>query len=82
MRAYYVVAERPLGHSAARGALPVLRAATDAAARGGVYYGPDGWHEERGFPRLVEPSAPARDEGAQRRLWQESERLTGVSYAI
>jgi NAD(P)-dependent dehydrogenase (short-subunit alcohol dehydrogenase family) len=82
MRAYYVVAERPLGHSAARGALPVLRAATDASARGGEYYGPDGWHEERGFPRLVEPSAPARDEDAQRRLWQESERLTGVSYAI
>jgi NAD(P)-dependent dehydrogenase (short-subunit alcohol dehydrogenase family) len=82
MRAYYVVAERPLGHSAARGALPVLRAATDASARGGEYYGPGGWHEERGFPRLVEPSASARDEGAQRRLWQESERLTGVSYAI
>ena len=82
MRAYYVVAERPLGHSAARGALPVLRAATDTSARGGEYYGPDGWHEERGFPRLVEPSALARDEGAQLRLWQESERLTGVSYAI
>jgi NAD(P)-dependent dehydrogenase (short-subunit alcohol dehydrogenase family) len=82
MRAFYVVAERPLGHSAARGALPVLRAATDASARGGEYYGPDGWHEERGFPRLVEPSDLARDEGAQRRLWQESERLTEVSYAI
>jgi NAD(P)-dependent dehydrogenase (short-subunit alcohol dehydrogenase family) len=82
MRAYYVVVERPLGHSAARGALPVLRAATDPGARGGEYYGPDGWHEERGFPRLVEPSAAARDEDAQRRLWQESERLTGVSYAI
>jgi NAD(P)-dependent dehydrogenase (short-subunit alcohol dehydrogenase family) len=82
MRAYYVVAERPLGHSAARGALPVLRAATDTSARGGDYYGPDGWHEERGFPRLVEPSVSARDEDAQRRLWAESERLTGVRYAI
>jgi NAD(P)-dependent dehydrogenase (short-subunit alcohol dehydrogenase family) len=82
MRAYYVVAERPLGHSAARGALPVLRAATDTSARGGEYYGPDGWHEERGFPRLVEPTALARDTAAQRRLWQESEKLTGVSYAI
>jgi hypothetical protein len=82
MRAYYVVAERPLGHSAARGALPVLRAATDISARGGEYYGPDGWHEERGFPRLVEPTAAARDAAAQRRLWQESEKLTGVRYAI
>ena len=82
MRAYYVVAERPLGQGAARGALPVLRAATDASAHGGEFYGPDGWHEGRGFPRLVEPAELARDEGAQRRLWQESERLTGVSYAI
>jgi NAD(P)-dependent dehydrogenase (short-subunit alcohol dehydrogenase family) len=82
MRAYYVVAERPLGHSAARGALPVLRAATDASARGGEYYGPDGWHQERGSPRRVEPSAGARDEDAQRRLWAESERLTEVRYAI
>jgi NAD(P)-dependent dehydrogenase (short-subunit alcohol dehydrogenase family) len=81
-RTFYVVAERPLGHSAARGALPVLRAAADTAARGGEYYGPDGWHEERGFPRLVEPSALARDEDAQRRLWRESEGLTEVSYAI
>jgi NAD(P)-dependent dehydrogenase (short-subunit alcohol dehydrogenase family) len=81
-RAFYVVAERPLGHSAARGALPVLRAATDPAAQGGEYYGPDGWHEERGFPRLVQSTALAHDEAAQRRLWQESERLTGVRYAI
>jgi NAD(P)-dependent dehydrogenase (short-subunit alcohol dehydrogenase family) len=81
-RSFYVVAERPLGHSAAKGALPVLRAATDTSARGGEYYGPGGWHEERGYPRLTEPSALARDEDAQRRLWHESERLTGVSYAI
>jgi NAD(P)-dependent dehydrogenase (short-subunit alcohol dehydrogenase family) len=82
MRTYYVAVERPLGHSAARGALPVLRAATDASARGGEYYGPDGWHEERGYPRRVEPGAGARDEDAQRRLWAESERLTEVRYAI
>ena len=81
-RAYYVVVERPLGHSAAKGALPVLRAAADPAAQGGEYYGPDGWHEERGFPRLVEPTALAREAAAQRRLWQESEKLTGVRYAI
>jgi NAD(P)-dependent dehydrogenase (short-subunit alcohol dehydrogenase family) len=81
-RAFYVVVERPFGHSAAMGALPVLLAATDPSARGGEYYGPGGWHEERGFPRLVAPSESAQDEAAQRRLWQESERLTGVRYAI
>jgi len=30
----------------------------------------------------VEASTQARDTGAQRRLWQKSERLTEVSYAI
>jgi hypothetical protein len=64
------------------GALPTLRAAADPAVHGGEYYGPGGRGEIRGFPRLVSASEAARDEAAQRRLWQESERLTGVSYAI
>ena len=28
------------------------------------------------------PAIASHDEGAQRRLWQESERLTGIGYAI
>src|SRR4051794_4261346 len=42
--------------SATMGALPPLRAATDPAARGGQYYGPDGLAEGRGHPRLVTSS--------------------------
>ena len=38
---------------AARGAWPTLRAATDPGARGGDYYGPDGFAEQRGHPVLV-----------------------------
>ncbi len=68
--------------SARMGALPTLRAATDPAARGGEYYGPDGRLEMKGHPRRVEPNARARDEDAQRRLWAESERLTGVTYPV
>lgn len=67
---------------AAGGALPTLRAATDPAASGGEYYGPSGLAQMRGAPHLVRSSARSYDEAAQRRLWQESERLTGVSYPV
>ena len=66
-----------------RGALPILRAATDAAAVGGDYFGPDGWRESTGrFPVRVATSPAARDEDLQRRLWAESERLTAVHYTL
>jgi NAD(P)-dependent dehydrogenase (short-subunit alcohol dehydrogenase family) len=65
----------------AAGALPTLRAATDPQARGGEYYGPDGWREFTGrHPVLVQPVPRARDADVQRRLWHESQRLTGVGY--
>jgi hypothetical protein len=50
--------------------------------RGGDYYGPARWRGERGYPVRVSSSERSHDEGAQCRLWQESERLTGVRYAI
>ena len=68
------------GQSAAQGALPVLRAATDPGARGGDYYGPRGPGEFRGAPRKVRYARTARDEGLARELWQASERLTGVAF--
>ena len=82
MTALYVLIERPLAQRAAIGALGTLRAATDPAVRGGDYYGPGRWRGERGYPVRVSSSERSHDEGAQRRLWQESERLTGVGYAI
>lgn len=66
------------GQSAAKGALPSLRAATDPTARGGDYYGPRGFRETRGRPVLVGSSRGARDPEAMRRLWEISEELTGV----
>ena len=77
-----LVIEQPLGQSAAMGALATLRAAADPAARGGEYYGPGGRGELKGYPRLVASTERARDVEAQKRLWQESERLTGVSYPV
>ena len=43
--------------SAAMGALPPLRAATDPNAQSGQYYGPDGRGEQRGHPKVVDSSA-------------------------
>ncbi len=71
-----------LFQSAAMGALPTLRAATDPAAQGGQYYGPDGFLEQRGHPKVVESSAQSHDEELQRRLWAVSEQLTGVRFGV
>ncbi|EUA36813.1 putative retinol dehydrogenase 13 [Mycobacterium avium subsp. avium 2285 (R)] len=71
-----------LFQSPAMGALPTLRAATDPAVQGAQYYGPDGFLEQRGRPKLVESSAQSHDEQLQRRLWAVSEELTGVHFPV
>ena len=68
--------------SATMGALPTLRAATDPAVIGGQYYGPGGFQELRGHPKVVESSRQSHDADIQRRLWAVSEELTGVTYTI
>jgi hypothetical protein len=62
------------------GALPTLRAATDPGVLGGQYYGPDGFAETRGYPKIVASSKKSYDVAVQRRLWAVSEELTGVVY--
>ncbi|HEX7189748.1 MAG TPA: oxidoreductase [Actinomycetes bacterium] len=69
-----------VGQSAATGALPQLRAATDPDVRSGDYFGPRGPGEQRGLPKRVRMSANARDDTAARLLWDASEDLTGVTY--
>jgi NAD(P)-dependent dehydrogenase (short-subunit alcohol dehydrogenase family) len=71
-----------LTQDADMGALPTLRAATDPGVLGGQYFGPDGFGEQRGYPKVVSSSAPSHDVDAQRRLWKVSEELTGVVYPI
>ena len=73
--------ERFCLQSAAMGALPTLRAATDPAVVGGEYFGPDGLGEQRGHPKVVGRSRRAQDAATARRLWEVSEDLTGVRYA-
>lgn len=65
--------------SAAMGALPTLMAAT-ADLPGSTYCGPSGFQQLKGLPRTVGCSGLARDEGAQRRLWEISEETVGLSW--
>ncbi len=69
-----------LGQSAAAGALPLLYAALDPAARPGGYYGPCCLGETRGRPTPSKIMPQALDAQARDRLWQMSEALTGVAY--
>ncbi|MGW3967062.1 SDR family NAD(P)-dependent oxidoreductase [Amycolatopsis sp. NPDC005003] len=68
--------------SSERGALPVLRAATDPAALGGQYYGPSGLGGYRGRPQVVASSPQSYDAAIQRRLWAVSEELTAVKFPV
>jgi NAD(P)-dependent dehydrogenase (short-subunit alcohol dehydrogenase family) len=68
--------------SAEMGALATLRAATDPGATGGQYYGPGGAFGFTGYPVPVESSGRSRDVTVMERLWEESEKLTGVHFPV
>ncbi|SHN47371.1 oxidoreductase [Cryptosporangium aurantiacum] len=63
------------------GALPILYAATEAGVAG-TCVGPDGFLQRRGHPTLVRTSRRSRDTALAAALWERSERLTGVRYAL
>jgi NAD(P)-dependent dehydrogenase (short-subunit alcohol dehydrogenase family) len=63
------------------GILPALYAATSPQAEGGAFYGPHGIYEAAGGGVAVaKVPARARNDADCRRLWDISEKLTGVSY--
>jgi NAD(P)-dependent dehydrogenase (short-subunit alcohol dehydrogenase family) len=72
-------AVKAISQSAAAGAWPALMAAT-ADLPGGTYVGPGGPGQASGRPRIVGTTALARDEMAQRRLWETSEATVGLSW--
>jgi NAD(P)-dependent dehydrogenase (short-subunit alcohol dehydrogenase family) len=71
-----------LAMNASDGALPTLRAATDPDASGGSYWGPSGFQELRGRPVPARIPKRAIDRDVAARLWDVSELLTGVRFAI
>lgn len=65
------------------GALPILYAATaPSVGGGGACVGPDGFMQRSGYPTLVRSSRTSRDTTLAAQLWERSELLTGVRYAI
>jgi NAD(P)-dependent dehydrogenase (short-subunit alcohol dehydrogenase family) len=73
---------RAFAQSAAMGALPTEYAAAAPDVRGGEYIGPDGIGEFWGHPKRVPYSAAAKDTAAAAKLWEVSEQLTNVHYAL
>ncbi len=74
---------KPLAsQDAAQGALPTLFAATSPAVTPGGYYGPNGFLELKGYPVPVKIAPAAQDQNLAQLLWSETERLTGVTFAI
>jgi NAD(P)-dependent dehydrogenase (short-subunit alcohol dehydrogenase family) len=69
-----------LGQSAAAGALPILYAALDPAAKPGGYYGPCCWGETRGHPTESKIYPQAANPADCARLWNAAEALTQVRY--
>ncbi|HET6964707.1 MAG TPA: hypothetical protein VFH58_08025, partial [Acidimicrobiales bacterium] len=68
------------GQPARIGALPIVRAAVDPAANGGEFYGPQ--FLMFGYPVQETPSRRARNAADAARLWEESEKLTGVRFDL
>lgn len=66
--------------SSAMGALPSIRAAVDPEAVSGQYYGPDGKGERSGYPVIVNSNELSKAQDPARKLWEISEKLTGIKY--
>jgi len=63
-----------------KGVLPTLRAAIDPDAKSGDYYGPSGIFEMQGYPAKVKSNKRSYDLLSARKLWELSEKMTGVEY--
>jgi NAD(P)-dependent dehydrogenase (short-subunit alcohol dehydrogenase family) len=77
-----VISNAVWAQSAEMGALPTLYAATYPGLEGATYIGPDGMMEQRGHPTKVEARPSAHNEKDAARLWEVSEQLTGVKFAL
>lgn len=69
-----------ISQSAAMGALPTLRAATDPDVTGGEYYGPELLWGLRGYPHHAPIPSHAKDAAVAAELWRQSEEMTGVTF--
>ncbi len=76
------LANRLFAQAQPMGALPTLFAATAHEIAGGEYVGPSGFAEIGGNPIVVASSSASHNLDDAKRLWKQSEQLTGVTFAI
>jgi NAD(P)-dependent dehydrogenase (short-subunit alcohol dehydrogenase family) len=62
------------------GALPTIYAATEVSLIGGEYIGPDGRGNRKGNPTIEIPASGVYHSETMKKLWEVSEKLTGVIY--
>lgn len=70
-----------MAQSPADGALPVLLAATGDVP-GNSFTGPERFMHMRGGAELIGRSKQAKDAALASRLWDVSEKMTGVSFPL
>lgn len=71
---------RLVGHRPELAAHSTLFAATMPEADPNIYWGPTRWMQSRGPVEACPSSRLSQDRELWRRLWEESEKLTGVTY--
>ena len=76
----HVIANNLIAQKVEMGALPILRAATEENLVGSEYFGPTKMSETRGYPELVKSSDKSYDKERAGKLWEVSEKLTGIKY--
>ena len=69
-----------LAQSAKMGTLPQVRASVEPEVKGGEYLGPRGFNEMGGYPVLVKSTPDSHNLGYAEKLWELSEKLTGVTF--
>lgn len=78
----FSLANRLVAQPAKMGALPVLYAATATGVQQGSFFGPDGCLRLRGYPVPAKPHPVRVNDEDAGRLWQLSEKLTGLEFRI
>lgn len=69
-------------HPPEKGALPILYAALGSDVKGGEYFGPQGYQEWKGEPGRAYSTSLSKDWQLGKRLWEESEKLTGIRFGL
>lgn len=76
------LANRIIAQPAFMGALPSLYAATAEGVDQGAYFGPGGFMRMKGWPAPDYPNSKRVTDEVARQLWDLSESLTGLKFAV